>query len=151
MIFLLARSPKLAKALRRAKKDGLLYVVLDGTLIPIDRVAADGPFYSGKHNKHGMNLQVISGPDGTIVWVSGPLPGSVHDLRAARIWGIIRALADAGLLVLADKGYLGAGHHITTPTRAGTSPSPRRSRTAPTPSSAHPANEPTHNSRPGRF
>ncbi len=110
-----ARSPKLGKALHRAKEDGLLYLVLDGTLIPIDRVAADGPFYSGKHKKHGMNLQVIAGPDGSIVWVSGSLPGSVHDLKAARIWGIIRALAKAGLLVLADKGYVGAGGHIKTP------------------------------------
>lgn len=110
-----ARSPKLRTALRKAKKDGLPYVVLDGTLIPIDRLMADRPFYSGKHKKHGMNLQVIAAPDGTILWVSGALPGSVHDLRAARIWGIVRALADAGLLVLADKGYIGAGQHITTP------------------------------------
>jgi DDE superfamily endonuclease len=35
---------------------------VDGTLIPIDRVAADRPFYSGKHQKHGMNLQVIADP-----------------------------------------------------------------------------------------
>ena len=55
------------------------------------------------------------GPDGAIVWVSGPLPGAVHDIKAARIWGIVRALADAGLLVLADKGYIGAGEHVKTP------------------------------------
>jgi hypothetical protein len=110
-----ARSPKLTVALRRAKQDGVPYVVLDGTLIPIDRVAADRPFYSGKHKKHGMNLQVIATPDGSILWVSGALPGSVHDLRAARIWGILRALTAAGLIVLADKGYIGAGQHITTP------------------------------------
>jgi hypothetical protein len=41
----------------------------------------------------GMNLQVISSPSGELVWVSGPLPGAVHDLTAARIWGIIRQLA----------------------------------------------------------
>jgi hypothetical protein len=70
-------------------------------------VAADRPFYSGKHRRHGMNLQVISGPDGEIVWVSGPLPGAVHDLTAARIWGIIAELAASGLVVLGDKGYLG--------------------------------------------
>jgi hypothetical protein len=62
-------------------------VVIDGTLIPIDRVAADRPFYSGKHRRHGMNLQVISAPDGEILWVSGSLPGAVHDLTAARIQG----------------------------------------------------------------
>jgi DDE superfamily endonuclease/Helix-turn-helix of DDE superfamily endonuclease len=104
---LAARSPKLRRALRDASKAGHAYVVIDGTLIPIDRVAADRPFYSGKHRKHGMNLQVIASPDGDIVWVSGPLPGAVHDLTAARIWGIIRELAALGLFVLGDKGYLG--------------------------------------------
>jgi DDE superfamily endonuclease len=64
--------------------------VIDGTLIPIDHVAADRSFYSGKHHRHGMNLQVISAPDGEILWASGPLPGAVHDLNAARIWGIVR-------------------------------------------------------------
>ena len=110
-----ARSPKLGRALAKARKDGLLYLVLDGTLIPVDRVAADRPFYSGKHKKHGMNLQVIASPDGTIVWVSGSLPGSVHDLKAARIWGLVRELAASDILVLADKGYIGADLHIQTP------------------------------------
>jgi hypothetical protein len=112
---LAAWSPKLRKALQGAAKAGHAYVVLDGTLVPIDRVAADRPFYSGKHRRHGMNLQVIATPDGDIVWVSGPLPGAVHDLTAARIWGIVRELAAAGLIVLADKGYTGAGEHIRTP------------------------------------
>ena len=112
---LAARSPKLRKALARAKKAEHAYVVVDGTLIPIDRVAADRPFYSGKHRRHGMNLQIIATPDGDIVWVSGPLPGAVHDLTAARIWGILRELAAAGLVVLADKGYTGAADHIRTP------------------------------------
>jgi Helix-turn-helix of DDE superfamily endonuclease/DDE superfamily endonuclease len=79
---LAARAPKLRKAVRDATKAGHAYVVLDGTLIPIDRVAADRPFYSGKHKRHGMNLQVIASPDGDIVWVSGALPGSVHDKKA---------------------------------------------------------------------
>ena len=83
---LAARSPRLGQALRRAWADGHAYVVIDGTLIPIDRVASDRPFYSGKHRMHGMNLQVMAFPNGTILWVSGALPGSVHDLKAARIW-----------------------------------------------------------------
>ena len=81
---LAARSPKLPRALAQAKNAGHAYVVVDGTLIPIDRVAAGRPFYSGKHRHHGMNLQVIS-PDGEILWVSGPLAGATHDLTAARI------------------------------------------------------------------
>ena len=50
-----------------AKDAGHAYVVLDGTLIPIDRLAADRPFYFGKHRRHGMNLQVIADPAGEIV------------------------------------------------------------------------------------
>ena len=114
---LAARSPKLRRALADAGKAGHAYVVIDGTLIPVDRVAADRPFYSGKHRRHGMNLQVISAPDGEILWVSGPLPGAVHDLTAARIWGILRELAASGLIVLADKGYAGAGEHVRIPYR----------------------------------
>ena len=49
-------------------------MIIDGTLIPIDRLAADRPLYSGKHCRHGMNLQVISSPNGEILWVSGPCP-----------------------------------------------------------------------------
>ena len=53
------------QAVRDAVKAGRAYVVLDGTLIPADRVAADRPFYSGKHCKPGMNPQVIASPAGT--------------------------------------------------------------------------------------
>jgi hypothetical protein len=123
---LAARSPKLRKALERAKDAGHAYLVIDGTVIPIDRVAADRPFYSGKHRKHGMNLQVIASPEGDIVWVSGPLPGAVHDLTAARIWGIIAELAASGLIVLADKGYTGAGDHIRTPYKGKNKPASQK-------------------------
>jgi hypothetical protein len=123
---LAARAPKLRRALAQAKEAGHAYVVIDGTLIRIDRVAADRPFYSGKHRRHGMNLQVICAPDGEILWVSGPLPGAVHDLTAARIWGIIRELAAAGLIVLADKGYHGAGDHIRTPYRGRNKPASQK-------------------------
>ncbi len=34
------------------------YVILNGKLLPIDRVAADQPYYSGKHKRLGMNVQV---------------------------------------------------------------------------------------------
>ena len=61
-------------------------MVLYGTSIAIDRVKADRPNCSGKHKIHRMNVQVISSPDGTILWVSSQLPGSTHDLTAARLW-----------------------------------------------------------------
>jgi len=121
-----ARAPKLRAALRAARRARLAFVVLDGTLIPIDRVAADRPFYSGKHKRHGMNLQVIASPSGDIRWVSGALRGATHDLRAAQIWGIIRELAAAGLIVLADKGYHGAGPPLLTPYRGTNKPASQK-------------------------
>jgi hypothetical protein len=54
---------------RAAKKAGHAFVMIDGTLIAIDRVAQYRPSCSGRH---GMNLQVIFTPDGEILWVSGP-------------------------------------------------------------------------------
>jgi DDE superfamily endonuclease len=108
VMLLSARSPKLTHALRKAARDGLAHVILDGTLIHTDRVRADRPYFSGKHRVHGMNVQVIAGPDGTILWTSGALPGSAHDLTAARVWGILRELEKAGILTLADKAYQGA-------------------------------------------
>jgi hypothetical protein len=109
------RVPTLRQSVRAARRARYAFVIIDGTLIPIDRVAADRPFYSGKHRVHGMNVQVISSPDGTILWVSTALPGATHDLTAARTHHILTTLANAGLIVLADKGYHGAGHSVITP------------------------------------
>lgn len=146
---LAARAPKLGAALARAVKDGAPYLVLDGTLISIDRVAADRPHYSGKHRRHGMNLQVIATPDGTLLWVSGPLRGSVHDLAAARIWNVVRALA-ARAARAGRQGLPGRRPaHPQPPTRGATSPNHKRTPTAHTPSFADPANERTPSSNHG--
>jgi hypothetical protein len=45
----------------------LLWVILDGTLIPIDRVAQDRPYYSGKHKRHGVNVQILADSRGTLL------------------------------------------------------------------------------------
>jgi hypothetical protein len=45
-----------AQAARRApsgEATGMAYVIIDGTSIPIDRIAVDRPFCSGKHKRHG--------------------------------------------------------------------------------------------------
>jgi hypothetical protein len=78
------------------------FVILDGTLLPIDRIAADRPFHSGKHKKHGMNVQVVTDPFGRLIWASPALPG---------------ALAEAGIKCFADKGYEGAGGSVVVPFR----------------------------------
>ena len=66
------------------------------------------PFNSGKHRKHGMNLQVIASP----AW-GHPLGVRAAARLGARqecrvVWGVLAELEAAGLLVLADKGYQGS-------------------------------------------
>ncbi|WP_179199777.1 IS5 family transposase [Streptomyces sp. NRRL B-24572] len=91
------------------------FVIVDGTLIPIDRIAADEPYYSQKHKKHGMNVQVIARPDGIPLWFSRATPGRTHDLTAARAHGIVQACLTRQILVLADRAYQGAGATVRTP------------------------------------
>ena len=122
-------------------------MVLDWTLIPIDRVAADRPFYSGKHKKHGMNLQVIASPDGDALCVSGALPGSVHDKKAEWIWGVLAELEAAGLVTLADKGYQGSTY-AKVPCKGKNKPESQKKPTAPTRNSVHQEKERTPSSRP---
>ncbi|EDY43597.1 IS5-like element ISStsp4 family transposase [Streptomyces sp. SPB074] len=110
---LAALAPTLADAMKTASTKA--FVMLDGTLLPIDRVAADRPFYSGKHKKHGMNVQVITDPMGRLLWASPALPGAVHDVRAAREHGIVDALTRADVTCWADKGYRGAGGTVRIP------------------------------------
>lgn len=112
---LAARAPTLATAMETARTK--VFVILDGTLLPIDRIAADTPYYSGKHKRHGMNVQVLTDPFGRLLWASPDLPGATHDLTAARSHGIIDALATAGLKCWADKACQGAGRHIRVPFR----------------------------------
>jgi DDE superfamily endonuclease len=93
----------------------LAYAILDGTLIPIDRVADQKPYYSEKHKRHGVNVQVIADAAGRLIWVSPALPGSVHDLTAARTHHIIDALTSTEVMTFADKGYQGARGSVRTP------------------------------------
>ena len=81
---LAAQAPKLRAGLRRAKRSGRGFVIIDGTLIRTDRLAADRPYYQVKHRSHGMNLQAIADPDGNLLWISGAIRGSIHDTAAAR-------------------------------------------------------------------
>lgn len=109
----LAPSLDAAMATIRAKA----FVILDGTLLPIDRIAADTPYYSGKHKRDGMNVQALTDPFGRLLWARPALPGSTHDLTAARQHGPTEALAGAGLNCWADKAYQGAGGPVRVPCR----------------------------------
>jgi DDE superfamily endonuclease/Helix-turn-helix of DDE superfamily endonuclease len=112
---LAATAPTLHQVVYRAAR--LIYLILDGTLISIDRIAEDRPYYSGKHKRHGINVQVLADTTGRLLWASPALPGAVHDLTAARRHGIIRALLLFGVACYADKAYQGAAPNIAVPFR----------------------------------
>ena len=106
------RAPKTAPALCAARKAGHAFVVIDGDADrhrPGRQRPADLPRQAPppRHESAGHLSPVRRDPA-----VFGPLPGSVHDLTAARIWAIIRELAAAGLITLADKAYISAGEHV---------------------------------------
>jgi len=106
-------------ALRRARNR----LVLLGTLIATDRCRTPGPtpgvdlWWSGKHEQHGGNVQVITAPDGWPLWTSPVRPGREHDTTALREHGQIlpqlRIWIDQHGRVLGDLGYEGEADAIT--------------------------------------
>lgn len=119
---LAARSPSLHGALLAAKAAGHDYVTIDGTLIETDRCRTPGPtegvdlWWSGKHDNHGGNIQVIGVPDGWPIWTSDVRPGREHDTTAVRAHpDILPALTAAGadLRTLGDLGYEGVADTVT--------------------------------------
>lgn len=64
-----------------------------------------------------MNVQVLTDPFGRLLRALLALPGSTHDLTAARHHGITEALADAHLKCWADKAYRGVGGPARVPFR----------------------------------
>ena len=116
---LAAMAPTLDEAIALARRKA--FVILDGTLLRIDRVGMAGGrdrrYFSGKHKCHGVNVQVIADPAGRLVWASPALPGARHDMGAAREHGIIDALQLAEVPTVADSGYQGAPTNVTVPQR----------------------------------
>lgn len=118
------QAPDLHDVLTRCQEEGMTHVILDGTLIESDRVSGEREncndlWFSQKHKAFGGNVQFLSAPDGTPLWVSEVEPGSTPDITAARIH-VLPALYKAaaqGLPTLADKGYIGAGIGIRVPVR----------------------------------
>jgi len=124
---LAARAPTLRETLDRAAEQGLPYLILDGTLISSDRCADKktsrkgkeiDKWYSGKAHEPAGNVQALAAPGGVPLWVSDVLPGSTHDLTAARELVLPQArpyLKD--LPILADSGYEGAGAGVHVPVK----------------------------------
>jgi hypothetical protein len=124
---LAVKAPSLREALDRAVEQGLPYLILDGTLISSDRCAEKktskkgkeiDAWYSGKAHEPAGNVQALAAPGGVPLWVSDALPGSTHDLTAARELVLPAArpyLKD--LPFLADSGYEGAGAGVLVPVK----------------------------------
>jgi hypothetical protein len=122
---LAARKPSLHNALLAAKAAGHTHVIVDGTLVETDRIDAAGPttgvdlWWSGKHKRHGGNIQVVSAPDGWLLWTSKVRPGREHDMTAARadpdLLNLIALWVRDGQTVLADLGYEGAPETFKVP------------------------------------
>jgi hypothetical protein len=124
---LAAKAPSLRQALEKARDLGLPYLILDGKIVASDRCAEKAiskkgreidRWYSGKAHHPGGNIQGLSSPRGIPLWVSDVLPGSTHDLTAAREHVLPQArpyLQD--LPVLADSGYEGAGSGVHVPVK----------------------------------
>jgi DDE superfamily endonuclease len=124
---LAAKAPTLREALDKAAGQGLAYLILDGTLVSSDRCADKktskkgreiDKWYSGKAHEPAGNVQALAAPGGVPLWVSDVLPGSTHDLTAARelvLPGARPYLRE--LPFLADSGYEGAGAGVLVPVR----------------------------------
>jgi hypothetical protein len=116
-----AYAPTLKDAIAQAAAHGDVYIILDGTLIDSDRCSVKTPgtrkdqWYSGKHKRHGGNIQVVMDPTGYPLWTSEVSPGSTHDIEAAR--NFVFPGLQGKIPILADKGYQGAGLGVHTPTK----------------------------------
>lgn len=119
-----SRGPTLSEVLTSGHRSGWAFVCLDGTLIETTRCSARSAaghdvWYSGKHHRHGGNIQVLTDPTGFPVWTAPVEPGSTHDITAARDHALpaLYPAAAQGLPTLADKGYTGAGIGIHIPVK----------------------------------
>lgn len=61
---LAALAPTLTEAMKSIRTKA--FVILDVTLLSIDRITADTPYYSGHHKRHGMNVQILTDPFGRL-------------------------------------------------------------------------------------
>ena len=77
------------------------------------KTAGQRAFYSGKHKRHGLNVQTVCSPAGELLWAAAPAPGATVDVTAARRSGIAAMLTSV-LGVFADLGYLGWDQAVIT-------------------------------------
>lgn len=125
---LAAKAPTLTDALERAKAERVPHLILDGKTVLTDRTHGHkktsrkgrriDAWFSGKTHDFGGLIQALMNPCGIPLWVSEVLPGSEHDITAAR--ALLLATMSPYLRempCLADGGYDGAGCGVKTPVK----------------------------------
>jgi len=102
---------------RLAVKMGWDYLIVDGVHVPTvtsgRKTGGQRAFYSGKHKRHGLNVQTVCSPQGGLLQAAAPLPGATVDLTAARK-ARIAAILTSVIGVFADLGYLGWDEAVIT-------------------------------------
>ena len=111
------RRISLADVARLAVKMGWDYLIVDGVHVPAvtfgRKTGGQRAFYSGKHKRHGLNVQTVCSPAGELLWAAAPPPGATVDVTAARKAGIAAILTSV-IGVFADLGYLGWDEAVIT-------------------------------------
>ena len=104
------RAMRLSEVVRLAEKAGWEYLLVDGVNVPTvafgRKLNRRQKHYSGKHKRHGVNVQTVCAPDGRLLWASAALPGKTNDITAARRHHLSKKITKA-LGLLGDLGYLG--------------------------------------------
>jgi hypothetical protein len=102
---------------RLAAKMGWDYLIVGGVHVPTvtfgRKTGGQKAYYSGKHKRHGLNVQTVCSPDGELLWAAPPRPGATVDVTAARQAGIAAMLVSV-IGVFADLGYLGWDEAVVT-------------------------------------
>lgn len=121
-----AQAPTLTEVLTQTARDRLPYLILDGTEVPIARLAETHISKRGKKEvltwKSGRTrqdcgiIQALAYPNGVPAWVSDVHPGSRHDFPLAQTEVFETAYPFLGdLVLLADGAYNGAPYDVKTP------------------------------------
>jgi hypothetical protein len=92
--------------------------LIDGTLVPTFNWKHRKDLLSGKHRRHGVNVQLFVDVHGRLIGASRAFPGSWHDIHCFREAGWVDLASHAGGGVgVGDLGYEGEPGAVRTPTK----------------------------------
>jgi hypothetical protein len=92
--------------------------LIDGTLVPTFNWKHRKDLLSGKHRRHGVNVQLFVDLHGRLICASLAFPGSWHDIHCFREAGWVDLAAHAGGgRGIGDLGYEGERDAVCTPVK----------------------------------